>query len=50
VVDRRPHGAFDLVRIEAQGVTWRVLAPARTALGESVAVEIQPAGAFAFSL
>jgi len=49
VVDIRPHGAHDLVRIEAQGVVWRALAPARTALGETVAVEIQPAGAFAFT-
>lgn len=45
----RPHGAHDLVRIEAQGVTWRALTPPRTPLGETVSVEIQPAGAFAFS-
>jgi len=44
----RPHGAHDLVRIEAQGVTWRALAPARSSLGETVSVTIQPAGAFAF--
>jgi iron(III) transport system ATP-binding protein len=50
VVDRRPHGAHDLVRIEAAGVTWRALAPARIELGDTVAVEIQAAGAFAFSL
>jgi iron(III) transport system ATP-binding protein len=49
VLDVRPHGAHDLVRIEAQGVIWRALAPARTPLGETVAVEIQPAGAFAFA-
>lgn len=45
----RPHGAHDLVRLEAQGLVWRALAPARTSLGETVSVTIQPAGAFAFS-
>lgn len=45
----RPHGAHDLVRFEAGGVTWRALVPARTALGDTVSVAIQPAGAFAFS-
>jgi iron(III) transport system ATP-binding protein len=49
VISVRPHGAHDLVRIEAQGVVWRALAPARTPLGETVSVVIQPAGAFAFS-
>lgn len=49
VIDVRPHGAHDLVRIEAQGVIWRALIPARLALGERVDVVIQPAGAFAFS-
>lgn len=49
VIDVRPHGAHDLVRIESQGVLWRALVPARTPLGQSVDVEIQPAGAFAFS-
>ena len=49
VIDVRPHGAHDLVRIEAQNVIWRALVPARTPLSETVAVEIQPAGAFAFS-
>ncbi len=49
VIDVRPHGAHDLVRIEVQGVVWRALVPARTQLGETVAVTIQPAGAFAFS-
>jgi iron(III) transport system ATP-binding protein len=49
VVSVRPHGAHDLVQIEAQGVTWRALVPARTPLGETVDVEIQLAGAFAFS-
>ncbi|MFO1016152.1 MAG: ABC transporter ATP-binding protein [Hyphomonadaceae bacterium] len=49
VIDVRPHGAHDLVRIEAQNVIWRALVPAHTSLSETVAVEIQPAGAFAFS-
>ena len=49
VLDVRPHGAHDLVRIEAHGVVWRALVPARTSLGETVDVQIQPAGAFAFA-
>lgn len=49
VVAVRPHGAHDLVTIEGQGVVWRALTPARTPLGDTVSVEIQPAGAFAFS-
>ncbi len=50
VLDVRPHGAHDLVRIETQGVTWRALVPARTLLADTVDVEIQPAGAFSFSV
>ncbi len=49
VIDVRPHGAHDLVRIEAQGVVWRALVPARTALGERVDVALQAAGSFVFS-
>lgn len=49
VIDVRPHGAHDLVRIETQGVVWRALTPARTALGERVDVDFQPAGSFVFS-
>lgn len=49
VLSVRPHGAHDVVRIEAQGLVWRALAPARAALGDTVQVEIQPAGAFAFT-
>lgn len=49
VLDIRPHGPHDLVRIAAAGVVWRALVPARTPLTASVDVEIQPAGAFAFS-
>ncbi|HET9231529.1 MAG TPA: ABC transporter ATP-binding protein [Vitreimonas sp.] len=49
VLGVRPHGAHDLVRIEAEGVVWRALVPAHTPLGETVDVQIQPAGAFAFA-
>lgn len=49
VRDIRPHGAHDLARIEAQGLVWSALIPARMGLGENVDVEIQPWGAFAFS-
>ena len=49
VLSVRPHGAHDLVRIEAEGAIWRALTPARTPLGETVAVEIEPAGAFVFA-
>jgi iron(III) transport system ATP-binding protein len=49
VLSLRPHGAHDLVRIEAQGIVWKALTPARAPLGESVAVAFQPAGAFAFA-
>lgn len=49
VIDVRPHGAHDLVRIEAGNVVWRALTPARTTLGERVDVELQPAGSFVFS-
>jgi len=49
VVDVRPHGAHDLVRIEAQGVIWRALVPARTSLSDTVDVQIHSAGAFAFA-
>lgn len=50
VLSVHPHGAHDLVRIEAQGLVWRALAPARIALGESVDVTIAPTGAFAFAV
>ena len=49
VLEVRPHGAHDLVRIEASNVIWRALVPARTPLGETVDVAIHPVGAFAFS-
>jgi iron(III) transport system ATP-binding protein len=44
----RPHGAHDLARIEAQGAVWHALIAPRSSLGETVDVEIQPAGAFSF--
>lgn len=40
VLDVRPQGAHDLVRIAAQGVVWRALAAPRAQLGEAVDVEI----------
>lgn len=48
VRDVRPHGANDLVRIESDGVEWRVLAPARSVASDTVNVQIQLAGAFSF--
>jgi iron(III) transport system ATP-binding protein len=50
VLDVRPHGAHDLVRLESQGLIWRALAPARINLGETVDVELAPTGAFAFAV
>lgn len=50
VLSVRPHGVHDLVRIESQGVIWRALVPARSTLGETVAVTLQSVGAFAFAL
>lgn len=49
LIDRRPHGADDLVRIEAQNVVWRALVSPRVQLGERVNVALQPSGVFAFS-
>jgi iron(III) transport system ATP-binding protein len=48
VRDLRPHGAHDLVRIEANGLIWRALAPPRAGLGERVRVSLDPAGSFVF--
>lgn len=50
VLDVRPHGAHDLVRIEADGVVWRALVPPRSALGETVSVQLAASGAFSFSV
>ncbi|HVY84440.1 MAG TPA: ABC transporter ATP-binding protein [Caulobacterales bacterium] len=49
VRDRRPHGASDLVRIEADGHLWRALIPSRIELAELVDVTIEPGGAFVFA-
>ncbi|GAM99939.1 ferric iron ABC transporter ATP-binding protein [alpha proteobacterium U9-1i] len=49
VIDRRPHGADDLVRIEAGAVVWRALLSPRVQVGERVDVALQAAGVFAFS-
>lgn len=48
VLSVRPHGAHDLVLIEAGNVTWRVLVPARAPLSGAVDISIQPEGAFVF--
>lgn len=50
IIDRRPHGAHDLVRVEAQGVTWRALVHERGDVGETADVTLQPAGVFVFSV
>jgi len=51
VRERRPQGAFDLVRLEAEGVVWRGAAPAGVGpqAGESAFVAIDPGGAFVFA-
>ena len=49
LIDRRPHGADDLVRFEANDVVWRALISPRLQLGERVNVALQPSGVFAFS-
>ena len=49
VIDVRPHGAHDLVRVESQGLVWRALIAPRTPLGERVDVALYAPGAFAFS-
>lgn len=50
VLERRPQGAFDLVRLEAGGIAWRGASPAGIgpAAGETAQVAIDPAGAFVF--
>lgn len=50
VLDVRPHGAHDLVRIEAAGVVWRALTPPRAPIADTVDVELQSFGAFTFSI
>lgn len=50
VLSVRPHGAHDLVRVEAEGITLRALVPARTTLAETVSVALHSAGTFVFSV
>ncbi|MBL8537428.1 MAG: ABC transporter ATP-binding protein [Hyphomonadaceae bacterium] len=49
VLSVRPHGAHDLVKIEAGGAIWRALVPPRTTLGETASVTLHSDGVFAFS-
>lgn len=49
ILDRRPNGALDLIRIEAGGVEWRAQASPRQVLGEQAEVLLQPSGVFVFS-
>jgi iron(III) transport system ATP-binding protein len=49
VRDRRPHGAHDLVRLEAQGLVWLALISPRAPIADSVDVALQASGAFVFS-
>lgn len=49
VIDARPHGAHDLVRLSAGGAVWRALIAPRTRLEANMDVTIDPAGAFAFA-
>ncbi|MBU6371341.1 MAG: ABC transporter ATP-binding protein [Alphaproteobacteria bacterium] len=50
VIDRRPQGAVDLVRLESQGVTWRgAVDPASPlAIGAATAVAFGPRGVHCF--
>ncbi|MBI1250369.1 MAG: ATP-binding cassette domain-containing protein [Alphaproteobacteria bacterium] len=50
VIDRRPQGPHDLVRLEAGGMVWSARAPRHSAIivGEKVGIAIDPTGAFAF--
>jgi iron(III) transport system ATP-binding protein len=49
IIDRRPHGAHDLVRIESLGVVWRALVSAETAHSDVAEIAINPRGAFVFA-
>lgn len=48
VCDVRLHGAQDLVIVEAGGVRWRALVPARAVQSENVDVTLHRAGVFVF--
>ena len=49
VLERRPHGAHDVVQIESQGVVWRALISPHTPTGETASASLQAAGSFAFA-
>jgi iron(III) transport system ATP-binding protein len=49
VLDVRPHGASDVVRLSADGVVWRALTPRQSALGETVTVAFEASGVFVFA-
>jgi iron(III) transport system ATP-binding protein len=51
VIERRPQGALDLVRVRAGDVEWRALVPALHGpdVGEHAAVAFEPRGVFVFS-
>jgi len=51
VMDRRPQGHADLVRLEASGgLEWRALIPANAPSRERANLVLDPAGAFVFAL
>ncbi len=49
VRDVRPHGAHDLVRLEAGGVLWNALAPVRNEGADTVSVTLGKSGVFVFA-
>jgi iron(III) transport system ATP-binding protein len=49
VLDVRPHGASDVVRLSADGVVWRALAPRGKELGPWVSVSFETGGVFVFA-
>jgi hypothetical protein len=52
VLDRRPQGASDVVRLEAGGTVWRGLVEASSSLapGDETAVTLSSRGAHAFPI
>jgi hypothetical protein len=52
VVERRPQGALDLVRVRAGDIEWRALTPAlqEPDVGENATVAFDPRGVFLFSV
>ena len=51
VIDRRPQGAFDTVRVAVGDLEWRALIPAREGpqAGEATDITIEESGAFVFA-